>query len=102
MRGSRHWARVLIVDPDGRLLLRADLAGPGAPGLLAVDAVAQLALSARHAHATIRLTDVTEHFGALVELAALPVEVERQAEAREEALGIEQGQEEVHRGDPAT
>lgn len=101
MHESRHFARVLIVDADGHLILRADLSGPGAPDLLAVDAVAQLALSARHAQATIRVTDVAEDLSVLLELAALPVEVERQAEAREQALGVEQGQEEVHGGDPA-
>lgn len=102
MSFTQHWARVTIVDPGGRILLSAVLSGPGAPDLVAVDAVAHLALSARHAHGTIRLTEVSQDLAALLELAALPVEVERQAEAREEPLGVEQGQEEVHRGDPAT
>lgn len=100
MSGTQHWARVVIADPDGRLLISADLSGPGSPDLLAVDAVARLALSARQARATIRVTEVAEGLEALLDLAGLSLEVEREPEAREEPLGVEHREEEVHRGDP--
>ena len=100
MEERRGWCRVTIVGPDGELLVSAALSGPGAPDVLAVDTVGRLALVAKRVGATIRVVDVAPGLGELLELAALGVEVEREAEAREEAFGVEHGEEEAHGPDP--
>ena len=99
MGSCRRWCRVTILGPDGEPLASALLSGPGAPGLLAVDAVGRLSLLARQARATVRVTEVCPELGELLELAGLGVEVERQAEEGEDALEVEQGEEEAHAGD---
>ena len=99
MGSCRRWGRVTIVDPEGMPLASALLSGPGAPGLLAVDAVARLSLVARQAGATARVTEVCPELDDLLVLAGLGVEVERQAEEGEDALEVEQGEEEAHPGD---
>ena len=73
--------------------------GSGPPDFGAVDAVARLALLAGRLDARLEVTEVSPAMQELLELAGLPVEVERQAERREEPLGVEESQEEVHPGD---
>jgi len=48
-----------------------------------------------------RVVDASSEMAELLALAALPVEVQRQPEGGEEALGVEEVEEEVHPGDPA-
>jgi len=96
------WCRVTVVGPDGAELARSVLAGPGAPDLAAVDDVARLALLAGRLGGGIVLADVSPALRALLELAGLCVEVERQAELGEEPLGVQEGQEERHLGDLPT
>jgi hypothetical protein len=96
------WCRVLIVGADHTTLARHQLGGPGPPDLGAVDDVARLALLARRLGGRIILSDVTPALCALLELAGLRVEVEGQAEAGEEPVRVEEGQEELHPGDHAT
>jgi hypothetical protein len=87
------WCRVLIVGADHTTLAHHQLGGPGLPDLGAVDDVARLALLARRLGGRIILSDVNPALHSLLELAGLRVEVEREAEGREEPLGAEEGQE---------
>lgn len=93
------WGRVQIVGADDATLAYHQLGGPGLPDLGAVDDVARLALLARRLGGHIVLSDVSPELCSLLDLAGLRVEVEREAESREEPLGIEEGQEELHPGD---
>lgn len=81
------------------MLATAVLSGPGAPGVLAVDAVGRLALVARQAGATVRVSEACPEIGELIDLAGLGVEVEGQPEGGEEPLHVEHVQEEAHPGD---
>ena len=101
MANCRRWCRVTILGRDGQALASAVLSGPGAPDLLAVDAVGRLALVARRASATVRVSETCPELGELLELAGLGLEVEGQPEEGEDPLEVEQGQEEAHPGDPA-
>lgn len=96
------WGRVQIVGADDTTLACHQLGGPGPPDLGAVDDVARLALLARRLGGHIVLSDVSPALRSLLELAGLRVEVEWEAERREEPLGIEEGQEELHPGDLAS
>src|ERR1700686_2173930 len=92
------WCRITVVGPGGVTVARSVLRGPGAPDLGAVDDVARLTLLAQRSGVAVVLTEVAPALSALLELAGLGVEVEGQAELREEALGVQEGQEEVHPG----
>ncbi len=84
---------------------RSELPGHGAPGLDAVDDVGRLALAVGRLGLTLVLSDVTPELGHLLDLAGLSnltvlvVEMDRQPEGGEQAVGVEDGQEEVHPGD---
>jgi hypothetical protein len=99
MSAVHAWGRVTVTGPDGAELVSCVLAGPGDPGLAAVDIVAGLALLARRHRGRMILTDASSALRELLELAGLPVEVQRQAERREEPLGVQEREKEVHRGD---
>jgi hypothetical protein len=96
------WCRVQIVGAEHTTLASRQLGGPGFPDIGAVDDVARLALLARRLGGRIVLSDVSPELRSLLELAGLRVEVEREAERREEPLGVEEGQEELHPGDLAS
>jgi hypothetical protein len=96
------WCRVQIVGADHTMLAYHQLGGPGLPDLGAVDDVAHLALQARRLGGRIVLSDVSPALRSLLDLAGLGVEVEGEAEGREEPLGVEEGQEELHPGDLAS
>jgi hypothetical protein len=93
------WCRVLVVGADHTALACHQLGGPGPPDIGAVDDVARLALQARRLGGRIVLSDVSPALRALLNLAGLRVEMEREAEGGEEPLGVERGQEELHPGD---
>lgn len=88
-----------MVGRDGEPIATALLSGPGPADLLAVDAVGRLAMVARRVRATTRVSEVCPELGELLELAALGVEVEGQAEEGEDALEVHEGEEEAHLGD---
>ena len=96
------WCRVQIVGADHTTLARHQLGGPGLPDLGAVDDVARLALRARRLGGRIILSDVSPALRSLLDLAGLTVEVVGEAEGREEPLGVQEGQEELHPGDLAS
>jgi len=106
---QRRWCRVSIVEHTGAIVAEVELSGPRTPDLAAVDLVAHLALFARRRGAVAKLRDVCVPMAELLELAALPVEAqrelpvepEREAEGRKEPLGVEELEEEAHLGDPA-
>jgi hypothetical protein len=100
-----HWCRVTLVGADGTALARRDLGGAGDPDLGAVDDVATMALLAGRAGGSLAVEGLAPAMRALLEFAGLLpglrtiVEVEGQPEVREEAVGVEEGEEEAHRGD---
>jgi hypothetical protein len=93
------WCRVTVMGPHHVALASCRLEGPALPDLRTVDDVARLALLAKRFGGAIVLADVAPALRALLELSGLCVEVQRQAESREESFGVEQGQEEAHPDD---
>ncbi|WP_202425892.1 STAS domain-containing protein [Streptomyces sp. HUCO-GS316] len=87
-----------LLDATGAGVVVCDVAGLGPPGLGVVDLLARLQLAARRAGGRIRLRDPDPALHALLDLVGLRFELERQAEQREPALGVE---EEVEPGEPA-
>ncbi|MEU1050943.1 STAS domain-containing protein [Streptomyces sp. NPDC005876] len=87
---ERTGAGVVICDVGGL--------GPGPPGLETVELLARLQLTARRSGGLIRLRAPAPALRALLDLAGLPVEVERQPEQREPPPGVEEA---VESGDPA-
>jgi len=100
MVALQRWCRVTVVGPDGAVVACCELDGPRSPGLGAVDDVARLALLATRLGGGITLAEVSPAMRELVELAGLCVEMEGQVELGEKPLGIQQGEEEIHPGDP--
>ena len=96
MDGAAPWCRVRVVAPDGVELACRTLRGNGVPDLGTVDAVARLVLSARRVGAAVVLADVAPALLELLELAGLPIEMERQSEPGEQPPGLGHG-----RGDQA-
>ena len=94
------WCRVTVRGPGGVLVGGFVLEGPGDPDLAAVDDVARVALQAARLGGGVTLRDVCPAMRALLELAALGVEVEGQAEVAEEMGTLVDGEEEAHGGDP--
>jgi hypothetical protein len=76
MAAVQLWCRVTVVGADGAPLASWALEGRGAPDLGAVDNIACLALLARRLGGGIVLARVSPALRALLDLAALPVEVE--------------------------
>lgn len=113
------WWRAEIDAPGGEPLGTVTVGAVGGSELVAVDIVARLVLDAERSGMVFRVTGTSERMAEVLRLAALErlvvpdagtcgagapesgVEVERQPERGEEALGGEEGQEEVHPGDPA-
>jgi hypothetical protein len=93
------WCQIRIMGPDHSVLAHRRLQGPGAPDLGILDEIARLALVTGRIGGRIVLTDVAPAVAALLRLAGLRVEVEGQPERGEEALWIQEGQEELHPGD---
>jgi hypothetical protein len=102
MPSARSWGRVRVVSDDGTVLATLLLGGVGLPDMATVDEVARLGLWATRAGASVVVVDATAELARLLGLAGLPVEVRRQAEGGEQALRVEEGQEEGHFGDPAS
>jgi hypothetical protein len=76
------------------------LGGDGHPDLGVVDVVARLLLVARRRGWRLELRPPAGALAELLELAGLRLEVQRQPELGEEALGLQEGEEERHLGDP--
>ncbi|HVN51819.1 MAG TPA: hypothetical protein VMT43_10325 [Acidimicrobiales bacterium] len=81
-------------------MLRSVLRGPGTPDLATVDDVARLALRAARLGGVLAITDLSPDLEELLDLAGLGVEVQWQPEGGEEALGVEEVEEELHPDDP--
>jgi hypothetical protein len=96
MDGLERWCRITVVGPDGAVVASAVLEGPGAPDLATVDDVARRALVAARLGGTIVVEDVSPAMRELLDLVGLGVEVEGKAKCGEEALGVQEVQEEIH------
>ena len=87
-----------MVGRDGVELVSCVLEGVEAPDFGTVDDVARFTLVARRLGGTIRVDELSPALELLLELAglgrdALGVEMKGQPELREEALGVEEGEE---------
>jgi hypothetical protein len=98
MDERRRWCVARISRPDGTVLAEWALSGPGRADLRAVNAIARLALLARRAGGVLTVADESGELGGLLELCGLEIQVQRQAEGREQPRRVQRGQEEVHRG----
>ncbi|WP_432134657.1 STAS domain-containing protein [Streptomyces sp. bgisy154] len=85
-----------LLEGGGAGVVVVEVSGLGPPGLMAVELVARLQLAARRAGGRIRLRGPDPALRALLDLVAVPVEVEGDAEQREPPLGVE---EEVETGE---
>lgn len=101
MDPTRPFCVLRIFGADGTEELSMPLWGAEAPDLATVDRIGRLALLARRDGGRLELDEVTPELAELLELAGLSVEVQRQAEAREQPLRIERIEEEAQRGDLA-
>ena len=88
--GARPYARLVIIRADGSHDV-AWLFGPGPPDLRTVDTLARLQLVCRRGGDRLRLEEVSDALGGLLELSGLRREFERQPESREELFGLEEG-----------
>jgi hypothetical protein len=95
-----RWCRITALGPDATPRWTWVLEEDGQPDLAAVDKVARLALEAVREGGRVVVDEVVPAMLELLELVALPLEVRGQAERGEEALGVEEVQEEGHLGDP--
>lgn len=115
MAGSELWCRVTVRGADGSPKASWSMEGTGPPDLAAVDAIARLKLVAGRAGGTVILDAVCPAMHDLLVLAGLtgagptragPAvagllrEVDGQPEEGEQAIGVEQIEEEAERGDP--
>jgi hypothetical protein len=96
-----RWCRLTVTGRDGRVRAQIIVQGRGIPDLAAVDEVARWVLQAARAGASVSVGDATSEMAELLELAGLPVEVQRQPERREEAPRAHEVEEDVHPGDAA-
>lgn len=85
-----EWCRLSIVEDTGTR-----------PDISVVDQIARLALVARRAGGQLVIESVCDELAELFDLAGLGVEVQRDAEGREQPLGLHGGQEDGHLGDLA-
>ncbi|MFH8804358.1 STAS domain-containing protein [Streptomyces sp. NPDC017936] len=87
-----------LLEGGGAGVVVCDAAGIGPPGLMAVELLAQLRLTARRAGGRVLLRDPAPALCALLDLVGLRFEVEGETEEGEPAGGVE---EEVEPGEAA-
>jgi hypothetical protein len=78
------WCRVAFVASGGSKLGSWEVRGLGAPDLAVVDGLARLQLLARRLGGSIRLQEVCEELGELLDLAGLGREMGGEPKGREE------------------
>lgn len=74
---NRCWCRFSLLDAQGSVVAGGELAGPILPDIGAVNVIARLALIAKQTGTTFHLADACPELLELIELAGLPVQVER-------------------------
>lgn len=100
--GELGWScDVSLLTRGGEPLARIRLAGPGNPDLSTVDLLARFTLLAVRIGVLLVVEDAPPALRSLLELAALGVEMQGQAEAGEEPLRLEEVQEEAQLRDLA-
>jgi len=67
-----------------------DLSGLGTADAQVIDLLARLQLAAGHCGCSLRFVAISPELRDLVSFCGLPLELERQAEKREEPLGVEE------------
>ena len=96
MTPVERWCRVTIRDRDGAAVAGFDLSGDGQPDLGTVDALARLALLAKRIERRVTVAEMTGPLRELLDLVGLRLEMEGEPEAGEEALRVQEVEEEVH------
>jgi hypothetical protein len=100
MAGDEGWCRITVLDAAGSELAGWALDGHGPLDVSVVDALARLRLAAARLGCRLVLREVGPELGELLDLTGLRREMEGQSEAGEEALGVQEGQEEAEGGHP--
>ena len=77
MGDTRCWCRFSLLDGQGSVVAGGVLAGADSPDIDTVNMIARLALMARQTGTTFQLAGACPELLELIELAGLPVEVER-------------------------
>jgi hypothetical protein len=106
---AERWCRVTVHAHCGVVVRDVVLGGTGAPDIGTVDRVARLSLLGARIRGRTVLRDVAPALRELLALTGLSelargaggVEVEGEAEGREQALRVEEVEEEAHPGDLA-
>jgi hypothetical protein len=86
-----EWCRLTIADDANAL-----------PDILIVDVIARLALNVRRAGGRLVIDSTCDELAELFDLAGLGIQVQWEAERREQPLRIEGGQEDRQLGDLPT
>ena len=102
---AERWCRVTVHAQCGVVVRDVVLGGTGAPDVGTVDRVARLSLLGARIRGRTVLRDVAPALRELLDLAGLTdldrVEVEGEAEGREQPLRVEEVEEEAHPADLA-
>ena len=93
------WCRVRIVVPDGTSRDLGVIGGEERPNMGTVGRLARLALVVSLEGSRLALWDVSPRLGELLDLAGLRVVMEWEPEGGEQALRVEEGEEEAHVSD---
>jgi hypothetical protein len=96
---ARLWCRVSVVGPGGGIVAGWIMERSGDPDLGTVDELARLMLAAARLGGGVVVTERSPRLHELLDLAGLPVQMEREPEGGEEPLRVQGGEEEVHGGD---
>lgn len=94
------WCRGAVMAPGGLVVTRLAVVGPR-PDVSVVDRLARIALGAGRCGRRLVLSELSPVLGELLELAGLRLEMEGEAERREEALWGEHDEEVAERRDPS-
>ena len=89
MAADQLWGRIVVVGRHGTTD-RYALSGPGRPTIETVGLLARLALVAKRRGDRLKVEQASPELLELLELAGLPVEVQREAEESEEPLEVEE------------
>jgi hypothetical protein len=76
MPSVQRWCRITVLGPDGAVLARRVLEGPGDPDVDAVEVVARMALLSGRVSGTIGIAEVSPEMRDLLDLAGLRIEAE--------------------------
>jgi len=94
------WCKATVMGADGEVLAVVDVAGER-PDMAGVERIARMALESKRGGRRLVLSDVSPRFRELLVFAGLLVEVQGQAEGREQVLEVQEREEVIERSDLA-